>query len=90
MVTVGRIISAGKLAFYSHHDFCFLYEVILRHGALFYHLNGHVVFALPLSVLHHSKLAGAQVLDESEVMRIDLPHTWRKPDESKWVYLLQV
>lgn len=72
-----------KSRFCSHHDFCFLYEVILRHGALFNHLNGHVVFSLPLSILDHSKLACAQVFDEGEVPRVDLPHTWREPDKLK-------
>lgn len=78
LATVEHIIAPG---FCSHHDFCFLYEVILRHGALFNHLDGHVVFSLPLSVLHHSKLAGAQVFDEGEVTRVDLPHAWRGPDK---------
>lgn len=72
-----------KSGFCSHHDFCFLYEVILRHGALFNHLDGHVMLSLPFSVLHHPKLAGAQVFDEGEVTRVDLPHTWREPYKKK-------
>ena len=38
------------------------------------------MLALPLSILHHSELTGAQLLDEGEVTGVDLPNTWRKQD----------
>lgn len=66
-----------------HHDFGFFDELLFRHGALFNHLNGHVVLALPLPVLHHSELTGAQLLDEGEVTGVDLPNTWRKQERMR-------
>ena len=71
------------ISFRLHHDFGFFDEIVFRHGALFNHLNGHVVLALPLPVLHHSELTGAQLLDEGEVTGVDLPNTWRKQDRMR-------
>ena len=66
-----------------HHDFGLFYEIVLRHGAFFNHLNGHVMLTLPLPVLHHPKLPIAQLLDEGEVSGFDLPHAWRKEKEAE-------
>ena len=60
-----------------HHDFGLLDEVVLRHGALLDHLDGHVMLALPLAVLDHPELAVAQLFHEGEVTWVDLPNTWK-------------
>lgn len=41
------------------------------------------MLALPLSVLHHSKLTSAQLLDEGETTGVNLPHTWNKQENEE-------
>lgn len=87
-IRVARI-QASLVLLCLHHDFGLFYKVILRHGALFNHLNGHVMLALPLSILHHSKLAAAQLLNESEMCGVNLPDTWSKQERQKEQLYLQ-
>lgn len=41
------------------------------------------MLALPLPLLHHSKLTVAKLFDEGEVVRVDLPHTLTMQDTIK-------
>ena len=55
------------------HHLSLIDKIVLAHGALFHHLDGHIRGALPLAVAHHAKLAAAQLFKQGELGRVDLP-----------------
>lgn len=55
------------------HHFCFLDEVVLRHGADFHHLDGRVDGAAPFSATHNAELSRAELLQDHQLRRVDFP-----------------
>lgn len=73
ILVIPRLDGELSLDCNSHHDFGFFNELILRHGAFFDHLDGHIILAPPLPVLHYSKLSSPQLLQEGQVLWVDFP-----------------
>ena len=54
-------------------------EIVLAHGPLFHHLDGHVDGPLPLAAAHHAKLTASQLLAQRQLRRVNLPLAVAEP-----------